>query len=78
MRGRNKVARFHASLGRGVPSRFAVRLVNGLPAFVGEFDDTPPHLAPRFVMIPVLDRAGRIRSIHTIVAPGKLARIRRV
>lgn len=78
VRGRNKVARFHASLGRGAPARFAVRLVNGLPAFVGEFDETRPHLAPRFVMIPILDRAGRIRALHTIVAPEKLARIRRV
>jgi RNA polymerase sigma-70 factor (ECF subfamily) len=76
--GRNKVARFHASLGRGAPSRFAVRLVNGLPAFVGEYDETRPHFAPRFVMIPILDRSGRIRAIHTLVAPAKLRRIRAV
>ncbi len=76
--GRNKVARFHASLGRGVPSRFAIRVLNGLPAFVGEYDATPPQLAPRFAMIALLDRAGRIRAIHTIVAPMKLARIRKL
>lgn len=76
--GRNKVARFHASLGRRTPSRFAVRELNGLPAFVGEYDDTPPHLAPRFAMIPILDRAGRIRALHTIVAPRKLDRIGRL
>jgi len=77
VRGRNKVARFQvkiAHLGPGA-RRYDVRLLNGLPAFVAEWDDRPRHLAPRIALIPVLDAEGRIRALAGVLAPEKLARV---
>ena len=73
--GRNKVARFHAKLVRQETPRIAVRNLNGLPAFVGEFDDAVEGYARRFVSMGWLDAEGRIHRIHTIVADQKLAAI---
>ncbi len=75
--GRNKVARFHVNVSRlreGAP-RYELRLLNGLPAFVAEWDVSERNLAPRIVIVPVLDAAGRIRAIHSVLAPEKLAGI---
>lgn len=72
--GRNKVARFHVNVSqlRGGPQRFEMRILNGLPALVAEWDTSERNLAPRIVMIPVLDAAGRIRAVHSLLAPEKL------
>ncbi|MCG8589394.1 MAG: sigma-70 family RNA polymerase sigma factor [Proteobacteria bacterium] len=79
VRGRNKVARFHRGLLRaGAPSpRLAVRVLNGLPAVVGEYEPDPerPHLATHFVQLFVPDGAGKLRGLHTVVAPVKLGRV---
>jgi RNA polymerase sigma-70 factor (ECF subfamily) len=77
VRGRNKVARLHVNVARlrEGAQRFELRILNGLPALVAEWDTTERNLAPRLVMIPVLDAAGRIRAIHTVLTPQKLGHI---
>ena len=77
VRGRNKVARFHINVSRlrEAAQRFELRLLNGLPAFLAEWDGAERNLAPRLVMIPILDAAGRIRAIHTVLAPEKLGAV---
>ncbi|MDX1649450.1 MAG: sigma-70 family RNA polymerase sigma factor [Myxococcota bacterium] len=77
--GAGKVARFHRKLvRRGQPLTHAeLRELNGLPALLGAYPEDParPHLAPRFAVLPVPDRAGRLRMLCTVVAPAKLARL---
>ena len=73
--GRSRVARFQTRIARGGMPRVAVRNLNGLPAFVGEYDSGKPGYARRFVAVAWLDRSGRISHVHTIVAPAKLAAV---
>jgi RNA polymerase sigma-70 factor (ECF subfamily) len=77
--GRERVARFHRKIVRiGQPLTHAeLRELNGLPALVAAYPEDPkrPHLAPRFVVLPLPDRSGRIRMLCTVVAPDKLARL---
>lgn len=77
--GRERVARFHRKVVRvGQPLTHAeLRELNGLPALVAAYPEDPkrPHLAPRFVVLPLPDRSGRIRMLCTVVAPDKLARL---
>lgn len=70
--GAAKVARFHLKVARDELPRVAVRMLNGLPAIVGEFDTAPEGFARRFVTLGWLDADGRIAEIHGIVAPAKL------
>jgi RNA polymerase sigma-70 factor, ECF subfamily len=78
--GRNKVARFQVNVGRlrTTAPRFEIRMLNGLPAFVAEWDRDESKLSPRLVLIPILDADGRIRGLHGVLAPEKLARVRPV
>jgi RNA polymerase sigma-70 factor (ECF subfamily) len=55
--------------------RTAVRMLNGEPAVIAE-TSAPPEFAPRFVFRLDLDRDGRIREVHTIVATAKLSGVR--
>jgi RNA polymerase sigma-70 factor (ECF subfamily) len=75
--GRNKVARFHVNIARlrEFAQRYELRILNGLPALVAEWDTSERNLAPRAVLIPILDSAGAIRAIHTVLTPEKLAHI---
>ena len=77
VRGRNKVARFHVRVVRlrEPAQRYELRVLNGLPALIAEWDGSERNLAPRIAMIPILDGAGRIRAIHTVLTPQKLARL---
>jgi RNA polymerase sigma-70 factor, ECF subfamily len=77
VRGRNKVARFHVRIARlrEGAQRYELRMLNGLPAFIAEWDGLERNLAPRVVLIPILDASGRIRAVHTLLAPEKLQRI---
>lgn len=80
--GAGKVARFHRKLVRRGQSltHAEVRELNGLPALVAAYPEDParPHLAPRFAVLPVPGRAGRLRMLCTVVAPAKLARLGRI
>ncbi len=78
VRGRNKVARFHAGIARlreGTTPRIALRWMNGMPAMLIEYDPGPQdRLAPRFVTTGELDAAGRVLRVYTVLAPAKIAR----
>lgn len=76
--GRSRVLRFFLSLARrrGPVRSLEWRDLNGLPALLCELADDRPHEASRFVMRCDLDPAGRMRQVHTILAPDKLAAIR--
>jgi RNA polymerase sigma-70 factor (ECF subfamily) len=55
--------------------RTATRMLNGEPAVIAE-TAAPPEFAPRFVLRLDLAQDGRVREIHTIVAPSKLTALR--
>jgi RNA polymerase sigma-70 factor (ECF subfamily) len=76
--GRQRVAKFHLKISshRLATSRFVVRMLNGLPALVGEFHDQRRGEPPRLVLRCELDDQGRIAEIHTIIASRKLSAIR--
>jgi RNA polymerase sigma-70 factor, ECF subfamily len=74
--GRTRIARFYlrAALHRreaGVQSE--MRLVNGLPAVVVTLARPVRRQAPRTLLRCELDGTDRIRAIHAILAPRKLA-----
>jgi RNA polymerase sigma factor (sigma-70 family) len=75
--GPQRVARFHYNIGyrRMVGARFAVRMINGLPAIVGEFTDHRPGEPPRFVMQCEVGADGRITQLLSVVASRKLTAI---
>jgi RNA polymerase sigma-70 factor (ECF subfamily) len=76
--GRARVARFHLNIARrraeGV--RFAVRMLNGLPAVVGDVPVGHPGEPPRLVLRCEVDGDGRITELHAIVASRKLHAVR--
>lgn len=76
--GRNKVARFHTGLIQKEMPLTEIRIINGLPAIVGEIANAPEGYASRFVTTSWLDRHGQVASISTYVAVEKLIGIRRV
>ena len=79
MAGRARVARFYlaAALQRRAPgTRIEVRLVNGLPAALITLERPVRRQAPRTLLRCELDDTGRIRLVHAILAPRKLAALR--
>jgi RNA polymerase sigma-70 factor (ECF subfamily) len=72
--GAEKVLKIYMKLAtRSSPNvSFEIRRVNGLPALVAE--DPAPNRpnAPRVVLLIDLARDGKIRSLFSVVAPGKL------
>jgi len=77
--GRAEVARIYlqaAKLREEAGLSTEVRLVNGLPAALLQLERPQPNEAPRAVIRFDLDEAGRIRHLHSILAPSKLATIR--
>lgn len=75
--GPRRVARFHYNIGyrRMTRGRFAIRMINGLPAIVGEFADGRPGEPQRVVMRCEVDAAGRITQLLSVVASRKLTAI---
>jgi RNA polymerase sigma-70 factor (ECF subfamily) len=59
---------------RGVPSWFEVRSANGMPAVLMEWSTPGRHArdAMRLALAADLDRDGRIRAVHVIMAERKL------
>jgi RNA polymerase sigma-70 factor (ECF subfamily) len=53
-----------------------IRLVNGLPAALVTLHHPVRRQAPRSLLCLELDDEGRIRRIHAVLAPRKLARLR--
>lgn len=76
--GPRRVARFHWNISRRRLARanFAVRLVNGVPALVGEFRDYHRGEPPRMVLLCDVDRDGRITRLYSVVASRKLTAVR--
>ncbi len=76
MAGRARVARFYlaaAQMRRGPGTHIEVRLVNGLPAALITLDHPVRRQAPRTLLQCQLGDDGRIRVVHTVLAPRKLA-----
>ena len=79
MAGRARVARFYlmaALQRRGPDTRIEVRLVNGLPAALITLARPVRRQAPRTLLRCELDDGGRIRLVHAVLAPRKLAALR--
>jgi RNA polymerase sigma-70 factor (ECF subfamily) len=77
--GRERVARLYlvAALHRREGgTRTEIRLVNGLPAALVTLLAPVRRQAPRSLLRCELDAAGRIRVVHAILAPRKLAGLR--
>jgi RNA polymerase sigma-70 factor (ECF subfamily) len=77
--GRARVARLYlmAALHRREGgSRTEIRVVNGLPAAMITLLHPVRRQAPRTLLRCELDEEGRIRRVHAILAPGKLAALR--
>jgi RNA polymerase sigma-70 factor (ECF subfamily) len=75
--GRDRVARFLLGLQKKNRwrGRVSLRMLNGLPAVVAEFDEPGRRWAPRAVLRCELDERGTIREVHLVVASKKLAAI---
>jgi RNA polymerase sigma-70 factor (ECF subfamily) len=75
--GRKKVAALFVGVAKGLgPLRRAeLRLLNGLPSFVGE-RVPKPGFATKWVVHPELDSDGRIRRLYTVLSTRKLTAVR--
>ncbi len=75
--GRDKVVRAYINLANrhGPPLAFDMRDLNGAPAIVVSYADTPNGWPPRVVLRCELDRAGRVIALHSIVASCKLTAV---
>ena len=74
--GRARVARFYLAAAlqrRGPGTHIEVRLVNGLPAALITLERPVRRQAPRTLLRCELDDGGRIRVVHAVLAPRKLA-----
>lgn len=72
-----RVARFHFKIGqrRMLSGQFEMRIVNGLPALVGVFNDRHAGEPPRVVISCELSADGRIDRLYSVVASRKLTAI---
>lgn len=77
IRGRDKVLRLILGIAKKslVRPRFAVRVLNGLPAILVEELSAAPRAATRYTIHFELDGEGRIRGLHAVITPSKLSRI---
>jgi RNA polymerase sigma-70 factor (ECF subfamily) len=71
------VTRFFLGLQRklGVPPRFDVRLLNGVPALLMEYERPAERSAKRFVVRCDIDARGAIVEVHIVSASAKLAHV---
>lgn len=76
--GRTPVIRFHLETARrrGPISSTELRVINGAAGLVVVTRPLRPQMAPRLVLRGEVDADGRIREIHTILAPRKLTAVR--
>lgn len=75
--GPQRVTRFHRNIWRRrmEGARFEARMINGLPAIVGDFVASKPGEPPRIVFRCDIDASGRITALHSVVATRKLTAI---
>ncbi len=75
--GRHRVAVFHVKINQryAAGGRFAVQMINGLPAIVAEMPAVLPKAAPRIVLRCEIDEAGRITRLYSVLASRKLSTI---
>jgi len=75
--GRARVIKFHWNIWRRrmAGARFAARMINGLPAVVGDFVAGKPGEPSRIVFRCDVDERGRITALHSVVATRKLTAI---
>jgi RNA polymerase sigma factor (sigma-70 family) len=75
--GPPRVARFHWNISqrRVVGVHFEMRMINGLPALVGEFHDGKQGQPPRTVLRCEIADDGRIAWLYSVVATRKLTAI---
>jgi RNA polymerase sigma-70 factor (ECF subfamily) len=75
--GANKVMRFYLGLMRKLHAQggqsASVRMLNGLPAVVIDWEGAPNGFAPRSVLRCEIDGAGLITTVHLVVATSKLS-----
>ncbi|MEK6323568.1 MAG: sigma-70 family RNA polymerase sigma factor [Acidobacteriota bacterium] len=78
VRGRDKVLRLILGLAAKSTTepRFAIRVLNGLPAILVEDVRSVTTAATRYTIHFEVDDAGRIRGLHAVVAPSKLSAVR--
>ena len=78
IRGRDKVLRLILGLAKKslVEPRFAVRMLNGLPAILVEDLPTTPTAASHYTLHFDVNDEGRISGLYAVVAPSKLSAIR--
>lgn len=78
VRGRDRVLRLILGLAAKslVEPRSAIRSLNGLPAIVVEDVYRSSKLASRYTIHFDLDQDGRIRGLHTVLAPSKLSAVK--
>jgi len=76
--GPPRVARFHYKITqrRLLGAVFELRMINGLPALVGVYEDHRPAEPPRVVLRCELDADGHIAQLYSVVADRKLSAIR--
>jgi RNA polymerase sigma-70 factor (ECF subfamily) len=76
--GNDKIARMYAKLATFTSdqARAEIRTINGLPAIVIDDPDPAGQNANRAVLRIELDHSGKIREIHSVLVPAKLARVR--
>ncbi len=76
--GPTRVARFHHKITQRRLSGafFEVRMINGLPALVGEFHDGKPAEPPRVVLRCEVTSDGHIQGLYSVLATRKLTAIR--
>lgn len=76
--GASRVARLSSGVKRHGPEiwRWEIRILNGLPALVGERDTVTAKDAPRFVLRVDIDADGKIAALHTVLATRKLTALR--
>jgi RNA polymerase sigma-70 factor (ECF subfamily) len=78
VRGRERVARAQAGLGKGIPfPRIAFSRLNGQLAVLAEYPGGPPkpHLARRYAVLADLASDGRLRGIYLVANEAKLRAI---
>jgi RNA polymerase sigma-70 factor (ECF subfamily) len=78
--GRERVARFYLVAARNrqaAGTHTEIHLVNGLPAAIITLERPVRRQAPRSLLRCELDAEGRIRIVHAILAPRKLAALER-
>jgi RNA polymerase sigma-70 factor (ECF subfamily) len=78
VRGRDRVLRLILGLAAKslVEPRFDIRSLNGSPAIVVEDVYRSSKLASRYTIHFNLDQEGRIRGLHSVLAPSKLSAVK--